>query len=703
MDSDPVSLTSPEALAVDSKLLLLLDKAITALELCERTRARVDVEQAVAAWWAVLTHEAFARSAPEVRARSFTSAADAITKRYELSDSTTDRNEAIALLQLAVDHTPRTSVSLPRRLNTLGAALRRRYGSEGDIAGLDRAVQAYQDAVALVPQGSSERPSMFSSLGLGYRDRFVRTGDRADLDRAVEACERSVAEASLDARWRRTYLHNLAAVVQLRFETIGDPADGERSRDVRAAADMLVSNQGDLVDALWDEYRKTDQLADLNRVIDAVRSAVANIDTPAVAAMQSSNLGYLLDERFRRTGDLADLDEAVQTTERAADAFPSTMPGRALVLTHLAGALRRRFTVTTEVDDINRAVKIYREALNSAEADDARFRYLCNLANGLADRHDRIGTANDLDEAIALYEQALDGATPSISDRILCQQNLAVALRDRYRKRHEIIDLHRAIDGLNLAASQMPPEAVERPGLLNNLASCFAERHAVTHDESDMNSAVAAYRDSCRSSLRLAPGQTLVPARQWGKWASSRQSWREAAEAYQFGVESMQRLFASHTSRRHKEQWLRQAEGLPALAAYASAKVGDLERAVVAIEQGRALLLAETLVSSTDTDEIRARAGLAATPAPELSNTEPVAQPSGSALAYLIVVDDGALVLIANATPTPSLTADWLPELTEASLQQHVRRFYEAYFARRERPDAWRPRSTRPRNGRGPR
>jgi len=47
--------------------------------------------------------------------------------------------------------------------------------------------------------------------------------------------------------------------------------------------------------------------------------------------------------------------------------------------------------------------------------------------------------------------------------------------------------------------------------------------------------------------------------------------------------------------REHKENWLRDAAGLPGRAAYAVAMAGRLPAAVIAAEAGRAAILAETL------------------------------------------------------------------------------------------------------------
>ncbi len=81
----------------------------------------------------------------------------------------------------------------------------------------------------------------------------------------------------------------------------------------------------------------------------------------------------------------------------------------------------------------------------------------------------------------------------------------------------------------------------------------------------------------------------------WGNWALERRGWQEAADAYGYGRQAMDRLFQGQIDRVAKESWLKEAQGLPANAAYALARLGRLEEAVEVLEGGRARLLAEAL------------------------------------------------------------------------------------------------------------
>ena len=113
--------------------------------------------------------------------------------------------------------------------------------------------------------------------------------------------------------------------------------------------------------------------------------------------------------------------------------------------------------------------------------------------------------------------------------------------------------------------------------------------------QGDPARAVEAFRTACHLGLDQGVGGVLHTAGVWSQWAAVRGAWREAAEACGYALTATERLFHTQLARQHKETWLREAIGLPARAAYALGRAGDLSGAVVALESGRAMLLSETL------------------------------------------------------------------------------------------------------------
>ena len=127
----------------------------------------------------------------------------------------------------------------------------------------------------------------------------------------------------------------------------------------------------------------------------------------------------------------------------------------------------------------------------------------------------------------------------------------------------------------------------------------------------DSDRAHATYRAATTAGLERLPEQAIGSAGSWGSWATSHESFREAAEAYGYGLQAIEQLFRTQLTRAHKELWLRDAQGIPVRAAYARAKGGDAPGAVEDLERGRAQLLSEALRRDRASVERLASAGRA--------------------------------------------------------------------------------------------
>ena len=135
------------------------------------------------------------------------------------------------------------------------------------------------------------------------------------------------------------------------------------------------------------------------------------------------------------------------------------------------------------------------------------------------------------------------------------------------------------------------------------------ELHRVTGDEEAGAAASADFRAIVKAGRTVAPDLGLAAARAWGRWASDRGEWDEAAEAYQAGMACLDLLYRRQGRRDQKETWLGDAAGIASGAAYALARTGDVGTAVVVGETGRAVIMTETLVRTTTDLESLARSG----------------------------------------------------------------------------------------------
>ena len=102
------------------------------------------------------------------------------------------------------------------------------------------------------------------------------------------------------------------------------------------------------------------------------------------------------------------------------------------MLSNLASALRTLFSYTGQLDLLEEAVNLLRQAVASAAPDRAAM--LSNLAVALLDLFSRSGDVDALDEAVSLLREALASSPPGHPDAGAMLSNLGVALSRRFER-----------------------------------------------------------------------------------------------------------------------------------------------------------------------------------------------------------------------------------------------------------------------------
>jgi len=630
----------------------------------------------------------------------------ALIARFEQTSDPALLVQAITAFEAAVAAVAPDDPGRSWHLVHLGNALLLRYRHDGNPEDLRRAVVAYENALEASAYDSPDRPELFGSLANALRLRHLRFREMADLDRAVELYQQAV-ELTGQSSSRSAHLNNLAT-------------------------------------GLIDRYQRSGRSDDLNTAIDALREAV----TMAVDDDALSNLGVALTYRFESDGQLVDLDEAIERLRLSVQTTPPGSVDRGRRMSALATALRYRFERGRDQQDLELAVAADREAVrctavNSPEYADA----LGNLGLSLLNRFHLTEDETDLDLAVAAATGALQMTPTTAASHAGKLTNLGNVLRQRHRRTGAAADLDSAIGAARQAVTETPQTAPTRSLRLNNLGNLLHERADSDDDAVALLAAVQTYREACQRGLESYPLAALNSARTWGAWAAQRDSWHEAAEAYRYGLAALDVLARRQLVREHKEDWLREASGLPARAAYAFAHTPDMpvEEALLALERGRMLVLSEGLarrradlqqLPARGRDDLLVRFRAAADRLDQLDLRElnadtsmvswdfaaerravqaeldeavaairrlpglrglleppllaDVIEAAGDApLAYLSAVEAGGLALIVVPRPEPRISPLWLPGLTSAALDDRVRALLEAYDKRAREPTAW--------------
>lgn len=486
-----------------------------------------------------------------------------------------------------------TNVSSPRRVarlchvTTIGIE---RWRVGGDAAELARAIAILEEAVAGADRSRS-RVTALTDLAIALGELFEHTGDIQHLDRAIELLgEADDAEPKADRG-------NRVALLCRRYEVIGDPGDLLAIRGMWASFGGLLVVQDDRQRAavLLTLHEHGGNPTDLDAAVESASRAVREAG-PARRASALVNLGTALSGRYSATGQVADLEQAVEAYRDAVTETPPQSPRRALRLANLADAVRERAHRLGRVSDLDDAMELLVAALQATPVAAAGRHYrLSALATAMLDRSRRSRSSSrssaDLRTALDLSRMALNRTPVAAPDWPARLGLHAACLHEAWREGQDRTLLDQAIEFHRASVAVLAERAPTRFRHQQNLAHALADRAVLCGDPADRDEALALFRRAYSGAAERDPWAAVVAARNWGAGASSWHDWAEAAQAYLKGLQVVSTLVGTQQGRRHKEGWLRDAQQLPAGAALALTRLGHVAEAVAVLDTGRAVLL----------------------------------------------------------------------------------------------------------------
>ncbi|KAL5638293.1 hypothetical protein ACGC1H_005097 [Rhizoctonia solani] len=197
-----------------------------------------------------------------------------------------------------------------------------------------------------------------------------------------------------------------------------------------------------------DRYRRLGELADLEKAIECDTHALAlTPDGHPHMSDRHDSLGVSYTDRYRRLGELADLDKAIKCHTRALALTPDGHPNMSRRHASLGVSYGDRYQRLSELADLEKAIECDTYALTlTPDGHPNMSRRHANLGVSYGDRYQRLGELADLKRSIEYRTRALaltpDGH-PHMSDRYA---SLGVSYTDRYRRLGELADLEKAIE-----------------------------------------------------------------------------------------------------------------------------------------------------------------------------------------------------------------------------------------------------------------
>jgi hypothetical protein len=242
----------------------------------------------------------------------------------------------------------------------------------------------------------------------------------------------------------------------------------------------------------------------LDRLIGTLRRAesiAADQGNVGVLVAHNNLCGALL-RRYEITRDASDLDRAVAGFRALLEVLTEPGPDRASVQENLATALRECFVLRHDINDLRAEVDLRREAAQQTPPASALYaRRSAVLVLSARNLYEVSGDLADLDQVISALRAALVVQPGNAPMRLDMLDALLGSCQDRYARTQDAADLDSVIDAAKACIDALP---LGHPGRhLLVLFQSLSIRYDRTHDPDDLDRAIAVAEEA---AAQLPPG-----------------------------------------------------------------------------------------------------------------------------------------------------------------------------------------------------
>ncbi|KAH6904689.1 TPR-like protein [Coprinopsis sp. MPI-PUGE-AT-0042] len=535
--------------------------------------------------------------------------------RFERTGDLSDIAEAISAQHRAVQLTLEGHANLPGYLNNLGTSFKHRFQHTGDLSDISQAISAQHRAVQLTPKGHADLPACLNNLGNSFLCRFEHTGDLSDITEAISAQHRAVRLTPEGHADLPACLSNLGSSFLRRFEHTGDLSDIAEAISAKHRAVQLTpkghanlpGRLSNLGSSFQRRFEHTGDLSDIAETISAKHRAVqltpeGHADLPG----RLSNLGTSFLCRFEHTGDLSDIAEAISAKHRAVQLTPeghANLPGR---LSNLGTSFLRRFEHTGDLSDIAEAISAKHRAVQLTPEGHADLPgRLSNLGNSFQRRFEHTGDLSDITEAISAQHRAVQLTPEGHADLPACLNNLGNSFLCRFEHTGDLSDIAEAISAQHRAVQLTPEGHADLPGCLNNLGSSFQCRFECTHSEEDLAASISTYKSAATSTFG-PPQHRLKAARTWANLLNQHHPQSlDILHAFDTALSLIALIAGLEESVQGRYSHLHDIHGIALKAASAACSLGQVDKALEWLEQGRCIVWSQLSNLRTPIDDLR--------------------------------------------------------------------------------------------------
>ncbi|KAJ7221807.1 CHAT domain-containing protein [Mycena rebaudengoi] len=264
----------------------------------------------------------------------------------------------------------------------------------------------------------------------------------------------------------------------------------------------LARHLQELAVSLTNQYQRSGEVKDLEA---ALQNKLATVEQtpeghPDLAGRLQS-LAVSFTDRYRRSGDVKDLEAALQYNQAAVEQTPKGHPDLAGRLQSLAVSFRDEYQRSGDVKDLEAALQYNQAAVEQTPKGHPDLAgHLQSLAVSFRDEYERSGDVKDIEAALQNIQAAMEQTPKGHPDLAGRLQELAVSFTNRYQRSGDVKDLEAALQNKQAAVEQTPKGHPDLAGRLQSLAVSFTDRYRRSGDVKDIEAALSSYSNSFQSN-----------------------------------------------------------------------------------------------------------------------------------------------------------------------------------------------------------
>ncbi|EWC46107.1 hypothetical protein DRE_04681 [Drechslerella stenobrocha 248] len=239
---------------------------------------------------------------------------------------------------------------------------------------------------------------------------------------------------------------------------------------------------------LQERFGRTGNLSDIDLAIQKSQQTVNLSPEPAAKAAAMNNLAQLFLSKFHHTDNLDDLQIAIQTSEEAVETMPDNHHNKTIAYFSLGKCLFYKSIRTNKPSDANASIHMARRSLETAGPDLDTTAQASLLADCIHVKFEHFGNLDEVDDAIRQLEDILR-ASPDSQARASLLRGISKLLRARFMRTFNLDDLHIAIRNYEEEIALFPSNRKD-PILLTEMAQCFRFKFMSTSNPKDIDSAI---------------------------------------------------------------------------------------------------------------------------------------------------------------------------------------------------------------------